>query len=194
MVDLSMLEDLITEKAYISFKSSTASTSSMSIASLASSALSSATSAIGGVSDIESGKLAVQYNPSSIAFTVQNTNSKTKANFNQATNNEGQSEGAQANIMVIKKEVTMKIDLHFYENVKNPAEALIAASRNPLKKNVTFIWGNNTFAGKLESVTVTYNMFDKNGYPLHGIVNLEIRCAGTNNQINNYIKKAENMM
>lgn len=78
MSSLSLLDSVLTEKAYICFKAATASTGGMSISSLASSALSSAASSLGVSTGATSGKLEVQYNPSSLDFTVKSVTQKKK--------------------------------------------------------------------------------------------------------------------
>lgn len=193
MSSLSLLDSVLTEKAYICFKAATASTGGMSISSLASSALSSAASSLGVSTGATSGKLEVQYNPSSLDFTVKSVTQKKKENFSRVVDEEGNTETVEKEVVTSKKEVTMKTTLYFYGQVKDQAEALLAASRNPLKKEVTFIWGANAFVGKLENVSVEYNMFDEKGYPLHAKVGIEIRSVGTSNQNPGYLQKANKL-
>lgn len=188
MPDLSILDSLVTEKAYICFKAAQASTSSTSISSLAASALNSMASSLSG--SAPSGKLEVQYNPSTLEFDVRSSTSKKKENFSRVIDEEGNTETVEEEVTTMIKEVTLKTTLHFYEKAKDPSEALLAATRNPLKKEVSFIWGSNSFIGKLEHVSVEYDMFDEKGYPLHAIVGIEIRSVGTGNQNAGYLNKA----
>ncbi len=59
-------------------------------------------------------------------------------------------------------------------SVKTQVDGIMALLTQCVTREVVFIWGKMSFRGELMGVDNTYTMFNKNGDPIRGVVNLSI--------------------
>lgn len=59
--------------------------------------------------------------------------------------------------------------------VQDEVEGFIAALRNPLTRNIKFVWADFAFAGQLSNVSAQYTMFSTSGRPVRAKVLLRIQ-------------------
>ena len=62
-------------------------------------------------------------------------------------------------------------------SVQQEVEAFIAALRDPCTRMISFNWGDMCYEGILNQANADYTMFNINGQPCRGTVNLSILCA-----------------
>lgn len=80
--------------------------------------------------------------------------------------------------------------------VQVPIEGIIALIRHQVTRNVTFIWGETVFYGLLTSVGAKYTMFNPDGAPIRGTVDLSLiqNLQGDGNQSARYWDSAFDKM
>lgn len=61
--------------------------------------------------------------------------------------------------------------------IQKEVEGFIAALRNRYTRLITFHWGEFNYSGILRSVGANYSMFNPDGEPVRGTVDLSIMCA-----------------
>ena len=61
--------------------------------------------------------------------------------------------------------------------VQQQIEGFVGAIRNSNTREITFAWGNLCYTGLLNRVSTQYTMFNVNGEPVRGIVNLTLVCS-----------------
>ncbi len=60
-------------------------------------------------------------------------------------------------------------------SVQDQMEGLVSLFAVPQAKEVIFFWGNMSFRGEMVDATANYTMFNKKGYPIRGVVSIQIR-------------------
>ncbi len=62
-------------------------------------------------------------------------------------------------------------------SVQTEVEGFIAALRSPSTRKIAFYWGSLCYSGVLNKIGAQYTMFNVNGQPIRGIVQLSLVCA-----------------
>lgn len=124
-------------------------------------------------------KYEVQFNPTTLKLTAQAVTQKSRTSLEE--NKETMEYGA--NDATYTLSVQLIVDesnaiLQTEGNVQTEAEGFIAALSNENTRALLFMWGDMTYEGILNGVEVNYTMFDTNGIPIRGEINLSIiMCA-----------------
>ncbi len=69
------------------------------------------------------------------------------------------------------------LDMDTGSSVQKEVEAFVAALRDPGTRLIKFIWGDMNYEGVLYQVNAEYSMFNINGQPCRGVVDLSILLA-----------------
>lgn len=65
-------------------------------------------------------------------------------------------------------------------SVQKEVEGFVAALRSMYTREINFYWGNLCYSGILHRIASQYTMFNVQGEPVHGEVQLSITCADKN--------------
>ncbi len=76
-------------------------------------------------------------------------------------------------------------------SVQQEIEGLLSMLSIPQARHVIFFWGNMSFRGEVTQVDAEYTMFNKKGFPVRGIVRMQIRQGDSTDENDKDLKYDE---
>ncbi|MCR5790489.1 MAG: hypothetical protein K6G83_11440 [Lachnospiraceae bacterium] len=76
-------------------------------------------------------------------------------------------------------------------SVQTEMEGLLSLLSMPQARHVVFFWGNMSFRGEVTQVDTEYTMFNKKGFPVRGIVRMQIRQGDATDENDSALKYEE---
>lgn len=124
-------------------------------------------------------KYTVQFNPETISLNANiNEDKKKKSVDNDKTQVEYTSQTASYTLTVTLIFDETDVIISPQHSVSKQMEGFISAISNPYTSNIIFTWGNMSYEGYLENIQGKYVMFNEEGMPIRGQIQLSMVCTG----------------
>lgn len=121
--------------------------------------------------------LKVQFNPSSLRFSSEGTDSsKEKADVSMDENGQTRTAPAENTSELVRVAVKLVFDRTIYADcsVQPDVERFIAIVKNPYVRQVAFYWGTMCYKGVVKGVDAEYVLFNQDGIPMRATVDFAI--------------------
>lgn len=117
-------------------------------------------------------EIPVQYNPSSLGISVNISELASNASegLSMASNVSGNCTRSLSVDLVFYREDSLEKDY-----VKNRTEKFLALMVQSADRRISFSWAGMECVGAVTSLSVSYDMFDEQGYPIYGTLKLTVR-------------------
>lgn len=119
--------------------------------------------------------LEVQYNPAALSLTASG---RTIAYDNTQTSEKSDDIAQSADNGSITLSMELVVDSGGAYPVSTMVEGFLGLLAKESTKVLTFVWGEMSFCGILQSLSASYEMFAPDGTPLRGRLQLTLKQAG----------------